>query len=154
MIHRYNVLGLGLILTSRSWNLRFDEAVKEFGFLKNEDEPCVYKKASRSIVMFLILYVDDILLIGNDIPTLLNVKQWLEKCFSMKDLGEAETILGIRIHRDRSKWLLGLSQEKYIDKVLKRFSMTDSKKGLIPLQQGVVLNKKDNPSTREQRDCM
>ena len=83
----------GLKQASRSWNLRFDEAVKEFGFLKNEDEPCVYKKASGSIVVFLVLYVDDILLIGNDVPTLLSVKQWLGKCFAMKDLGEAETIL-------------------------------------------------------------
>ena len=72
----------------------------------------------------------------------------------MKDLGEAETILGIRIYRDRSKRLLGLSQEKYIDKVLKRFSMTDSKKGFIPLQQRVVLSKKDSPSMREQREYM
>ena len=94
----------------------------------------MYKKASGSIVVFLVLYVDDILLIGNDIPTLVSVKQWLRKCFSMKDLGEAETILGIRIYRDRSQQLLGLSQEKYIDKVLKWFSMTDSKKGFIPLQ--------------------
>ena len=104
---------------SRSWNLRFDEAVKQFGFIKNEDEPCVYKKASGSVVVFLVLYVDDILLIGNDIPTLQEVKQWLGKCFSMKDLGEAETILGIQIYRDRSRRPLGLSQEKYIYKVLK-----------------------------------
>ena len=50
----------------------------------------------------------------------------------MKDLREAETILSIKIYRDRSKRLLGLSQEKYIDKVLKWFSMTDSKKCFIP----------------------
>ena len=72
----------------------------------------MYKKASGSIVVFLILYVYDILLVGNDIPPLLNVKQWLGNCFSMKDLGEAETILSIKIYRDRSKRLLGLSQEK------------------------------------------
>ena len=70
----------GLKQASRSWNLSFDEVVKEFGFLKNEDEPCVYKKASGSVVVFLVLYVDDILLIGNDVPTLLSVKQWLGKC--------------------------------------------------------------------------
>ena len=46
----------------------FDEAIKEFEFIKNEDEPCVYKKVSRSAVVFLVLYVDDILIIGNDIP--------------------------------------------------------------------------------------
>ncbi|KAK8556166.1 hypothetical protein V6N13_064247 [Hibiscus sabdariffa] len=60
----------GLKQASRSWNLRFNEAIQEFGFIKNEDEPCVYKKFSGSIVSFLVLYVDDILIIGNDIPTL------------------------------------------------------------------------------------
>ena len=60
----------GLKQASRSWNLRFDDAIKEFGFIKNEDEPCVYKRISGSTVIFLILYVDDILLIGNDIPVL------------------------------------------------------------------------------------
>ena len=69
----------GLKQASRSWNLRFDEAVKEFGFIKNEDEPCVYKKVSGSVVVFLVLYVDDILLIENDIPILQNVKSWLSE---------------------------------------------------------------------------
>ena len=60
----------GLKQASQSYNLRFDEAIKLFGFIKNEDEPCVYKKVSRSSIVFLVLYVDDILLIGNDIPAL------------------------------------------------------------------------------------
>ena len=112
----------------------------------------MYKKNNGSIVVFLIVYVDDILLMGNDIPILFNAKKWLGKCFSMKDLGEAVTILGIRIYRDRSQRLLGLSQEKYIDKVLKQFSMVHSKKGFIPLSRGVVLSKKDSASIREQKE--
>ena len=52
-----------------------------------------------------------------------------------------------KIYRGRSQRLLRLRQEKYIDKVLKRFNMVDSKKGYLPLQQGVVLSKKDSPST-------
>ena len=84
----------GLKQASRSWNHRFDEVVKEFGFLQNPNEPCVYKKVSGSTIVFLVLYVDDILLIGNDIPTLEIVKSWLGKSFSMKDLGEAAYILG------------------------------------------------------------
>ena len=91
--------------------------------MKNEDEPYVYKKVSGSAIVFLVLYVDDILLIGNDIPTLQSVKSWLGKCFSMKDLGQAAYILGIKIYRDRSQRLLGLSQSGYIDKVIKRLSM-------------------------------
>ena len=71
----------GLKQASRSQNLRFDEAVNEVGFIKNEDEPYVYKKISGSAVVFLVLYVDDILLIGNDTPILQNVKSWLGKVF-------------------------------------------------------------------------
>ena len=56
----------GLKQASRSWNKRFDEVVKIFGFIKNEEESCVYKKVSGSARAFLVLYVDDILLIGND----------------------------------------------------------------------------------------
>ncbi|KAJ9557034.1 hypothetical protein OSB04_011648 [Centaurea solstitialis] len=58
----------GLKQASRSWNLHFDERIKEFGFAKGEFEPCVYTKFSGSIVTFLVLYVNDILLIGNDVP--------------------------------------------------------------------------------------
>ena len=71
----------GLKQASRSWNIRFDEVVKGFGFIKNEDEPCVYKKATGSALVFLVLYVDDILLIGNDIPMFEAVKTSLKEFF-------------------------------------------------------------------------
>ena len=126
---------------SRSWNLCFDEKIKSFGFDRSEDEPCVYVRSSDNVVTFLVLYVDDILLIGNDIPTLKDVKAWLGKCFSMKDMGDAAYILGIKIYRDRSKRLIGLSQSTYIDKILKKFSMHDSKKGCVPMTPGMALSK-------------
>ncbi|GJR35685.1 retrotransposon protein, putative, ty1-copia subclass [Tanacetum coccineum] len=77
----------GLKQATRSWNKRFDEEIKKYGFTQNLDEPCVYKKASGSIIFFLILYVNDILLMGNNILMLQDVKSWLGKCFAMKDLG-------------------------------------------------------------------
>ena len=67
----------GLKQAFQSWSLHFDEAIKEFGFIKNKDELYVYKKVNGSVVVFLVLYVDDILIIGNDIPTLQSVKTWL-----------------------------------------------------------------------------
>ncbi|KAK0598554.1 hypothetical protein LWI29_035807 [Acer saccharum] len=84
----------GLKQASRSWNIRFDQAVKGFGFIQNPDEPCVYKRIKGDKLVFLILYVDDILLIGNDVGVLTSVKEWLAKQFDMKDLGEASFILG------------------------------------------------------------
>ncbi|GJZ30148.1 zinc finger, CCHC-type containing protein [Tanacetum coccineum] len=79
----------GLKQASRQWNKRFDDEIKKFGFTQNPDEPCVYLKASGSNVTFLILYVDDILIMGNNIPMLQGVKSYLGRCFAMKDLGEA-----------------------------------------------------------------
>ncbi|GJS03671.1 retrotransposon protein, putative, ty1-copia subclass [Tanacetum coccineum] len=93
----------GLKQASRQWNKRFDDEIKKFGLSQNRDEPCVYVKASGSYVTFLILYVDDILIMGNNIPILQEVKSYLGRCFAMKDLGEAAYILGIKIYRDRSK---------------------------------------------------
>ena len=111
----------GLKQASQSWNISFNETIKLFDFIGNLNEPCVYKKVSGSAVTFLVLYVDDILLIGNDVGMLQATKVWLSTNFSMKDLGEASYILGIKIYRDRSKRILSLSQSMYIDKMLKRF---------------------------------
>ncbi|KAK9001076.1 hypothetical protein V6N11_082868 [Hibiscus sabdariffa] len=144
----------GLKQASRSWNLCFNDAIKEFGFIRNEDEPCVYKKISGSIVSFLILYVDDILIIGNDIPTLQSIKTWLSSCFSMKDLGEVAYILGVEIYRDRSRRLLGISQSTYIDKVLKRFSMEESKRRFLPMRHDISLSKEMCPSTPQESERM
>ena len=144
----------GIKQASRIWNIRFDEIIKEYGFSQNQDKACVYKKVSGSVVVFLVLYVDDILLIGNDVLVLQSIKIWLSKNFSMKDVGEATYILGIKIYRDISKRLLGLSQSTYIEKMLKGFSMDQSKKGLIPITHGVTLSKSLCPWTQDERTHM
>ncbi|GKA75792.1 retrotransposon protein, putative, ty1-copia subclass [Tanacetum coccineum] len=126
---------------------RFDEEIKRFGFTQNLDEPCVYQKASGRNVTFLILYVDDIIIMGNHIPSLQSVKDYLGKCFAMKDLGEAAFILGIKIYRDRSKRLIGLCQNAYMDKILKRYKMDNSKRGHIPMQERLDLNKSQGAQT-------
>jgi hypothetical protein len=120
----------------------FDEVVKGFGFIKNVKEPCVYKKVSGSTVILLVLYVDDKLLIGNDISMMEDIKSSLRKSFSIKNLGEVAFILGIKIYRDRSKRLIGLSQDAYIDKILNWFNMQDSKKGFLTISHGITLSKK------------
>ena len=68
--------------------------------------------------MFLVLYVDDILLIGNDVRVMSSVKIWLSSQFDMKDLGKANFILRIKHWRDRKNRMAGLSQARYIDNVL------------------------------------
>nr|GFA06157.1 hypothetical protein [Tanacetum cinerariifolium] len=65
----------------------------------------------------------------------------------MKDLGEVAYILGIKIYRDRSKRLIGLCQKAYIEKILKRFYMENSKRGTIPMQEKLKLSKSQGAST-------
>ena len=73
------------------------------------------RRLSGSEIVFLVLYVDDILIIGTDVSTLQYVNiYWLSKFFSMKYLREATYILGIQINKDRSGRLLGLLQYTYI----------------------------------------
>ena len=144
----------GLKQASRSWNLCFDETIKVFGFVNNEDDPYVYKKCSGSNVVFLILYVDDILILEKDILLLQDVKAWLSHSFSIKDLGKASYILGIKIYRDRSRKMIGLSRITYIDKVLERFNMDNDKKGFNPMQSGIHLSKAQSPVSRGDQDRM
>ncbi|GJY69070.1 retrotransposon protein, putative, ty1-copia subclass [Tanacetum coccineum] len=104
-------------------------------------------EASGSNVTFLILYVDDILIMGNNIPMLQDVKSYLGRCFAMKDLGEAAYILGIKIYRDRSRLLIGLCQSAYIEKILKRYHMENFKRGSILMQEKLRLSKSQGAST-------
>nr|GFB71145.1 retrotransposon protein, putative, Ty1-copia subclass [Tanacetum cinerariifolium] len=136
----------GLKQASKSLNKRLDEEIKKFGFSQNLDEPCVYQKASGSNVTFLILYVDDIIIMGNHIE-FTKCKDYLGKCFAMKYLGEATFILGIKIYIDGSKRLIGLGQNAYMDKILKRYKMDNSKRGHILMQERLYLNKTQGAST-------
>ena len=73
----------------RSWNIKFDQSIKSFGFNQCPDEACLYKRCNGHVVAFLVLYVNDILLIGNDVGTLSTVKVWLSTKFNTKDIGES-----------------------------------------------------------------
>ena len=87
-------------------------------------------------------YVSLYSMLMNDVAALSIVKVWLASTFDMKDLGEASYILGIKLIRDRNRKIMGLSQADYIDKLLTRFSMDNSKKGLLPFRHGLLFSKK------------
>ncbi|GJX63585.1 retrotransposon protein, putative, ty1-copia subclass [Tanacetum coccineum] len=107
----------------------------------------VQPEASGNYITFLILYVDDILIMGNHIPMLQDVKSYLGKCLAMKDLEEAAYILGIKICKDRSRRLIGLCQSTYIEKILKIFFMENSKRRSIPMQEKLKLSKSQGALT-------
>ena len=82
------------------------------------------------------------------------VKVWLANTFDIKDLGEASYILGIKLFLDRKQRIMELSQATYIEKVLSRFFIDNSKKGLLPFRHGLAFSKDQCPKTQEERDRM
>ena len=144
----------GLKQASRQWYKKFHEVITSFGFEENIMDQCIYLKVSGSKVCFLVLYVDDILLATNDKGLLREVKQFLSSNFDMKDMGEGSYVIGIKIHRDRSRGILGLSQEAYINKVLERFRMKDCSPSVAPIVKGDRFSLNQCPRNDIEREQM
>ena len=119
--------------TSRQWYLRFNDTIPSFRFKENTVDQLIYLKVSESKVIFLILYVEDVLLATNDLGLLYETKKFLSNNFEMKDMGERSYVIGIEIFCNRSQGLLGLSQKAYINKVLEKFGIEKCSTSLIPI---------------------
>ena len=111
-------------------------------------------KISESKFIFLGLYVDDILLASNDIGLQHETKRFISNNFEMKDLGNASFVLGIQIYQDRSRGILGLSQNAYIDKMLSRFGMKDCALGDTPISKGDKFNFLNCPRNKIEKKDM
>ena len=105
-------------------------------------------------MVFLILYVDDILLIGNDFEMLSKVKIQLATQLEMKDLGKAQYFLGIKIIQDRKNKIIALSQENYINSILSKYNMQDSKKRIISFRYGINISQDQCPTIIEEKEYM
>ena len=136
-IYKLNKSLYGLKQSPRQWYLTFHNAITKLGYEANSLDHCVYAKNSESKFTVLSLYVDDILIVGNDIDMINMTKSWLSSRFEMKDMGEASYILEIKIQRNRKSRLLCLSQEKYLDHILKKFRMKSTKAKGTPIVKGL-----------------
>ena len=124
----------------------------DHGYSRTTSDHCVFvKKYPDSNFIILLLYVDDMLIVGQDTSKISKLKSELSKSFSIKDLGPAKKILGIRIVRDRSLRLIWLSQENYIKKVLERFNMDKAKPVNCPLAGHFKLSSSQCPTSDEEK---
>ena len=144
----------GLKWASRQWNLKFHQAILKDRFTMMEEDHCMYIKRSNNYFIIISLYVDDILIAGNDKKLIDVTKKWLSSNFEMKDIGEANYVLGIKILRDHSKRLLCLSQETYIKKMLKCYHMHDCKPMDTPVERNLSLSLDMCPKSPEEKRQM
>jgi hypothetical protein len=145
----------GLKKTPRQWYKKFDDFVRSIGFLWSDEDHCFYSKdAPDGSPVFLILYVDDMLLSGQHIGELAELRRQMLLKFAKKDLGPAHHILGMKITRNCQSRQLCLSQSDYIRKILERFSMHSPRSAMTPLPANLQLSRKDCPTPGPEGDHM
>nr|GEY88848.1 zinc finger, CCHC-type [Tanacetum cinerariifolium] len=116
----------------KQWHQKFDEVVLSNGYLLNQADKCMYSKFNASGKGVIIcLYVDDMLIFGTDQVQVDLTKEFFSSRLSMKDMEEADVILGIRIKHDSNG--IAISQSHYIEKVLKKFNYSDCTPVSTPL---------------------
>ena len=137
----------GLKQSSRCWNQVLDAQLKGMGFQQSQSDPCVY--TSKKDGLFIIaVYVDDILLCAKSEETIAQVKQDLEKCFQLKDMGELHYFLGINVKRNYETGKMWIGQPEYTKAVLKNFGMEKCKPANTPVTSGTKLLKATDESER------
>ena len=99
----------GLKQSPRIWYQKFDTFIWGIDFTRSKANHCVYFKLIGDHVIYLVLYVDDMLLVGNDKEIIRDLKTQLSSKFDMKDLGATNYILGMEIKRDQEKRKLWLN---------------------------------------------
>ena len=145
----------GLKQAPRQWYKKFESVMGEQGYRKTTSDHCVFvQKFTDDDFVILLLYVDDILIVGRNVSRIDSLKKQLSKFFAMKDLGLVKRILGIRIERDRASKKLDMSQEQYIEKVLARFNMSKAKVVSSPLASHFKLSSRHSPSTDKEKEDM
>ena len=124
----------GLKQSPRQWNKRFSRFMIDQNFIRSEHDACVYvKQAGEQDHLYLLLYVDDMLIAGKSKSEINKVKEQLSMEFEMKDMGPASRILGIDIIRDRKNGVLRMSQARYIHNVVQQFNMAEAKVTRSPI---------------------
>lgn len=121
----------GLKQASRNWNRKLDVFIKSIGFIRSEYDYCLYYCSINGARIYLLIYVDDIIVISESIGELESVKSRLSNKFDMQDFGELSTFLGIKV--ERTELGMSFSQQKYIQEILAKFGMTDSNPKSAPM---------------------
>jgi len=141
----------GLKQSGREWYKKLDGFITENGGKRTPADPCVYVFGEADKRVILVIYVDDLILASKDIEMLKNVKVKLKKSFKMTDLGRISNILGMKVQREDETGKIRLSQQKYVNELLERFCMQNSKEVSTPIESNLKISKDMCPQTENER---
>ena len=131
----------GLKQAPRAWYSRIDAHFKKMGFKRSLNEATLYIKKDESYFVIISLYVDDLLVTESNMEMLREFKKEMAEVFEMTDLGEMTLFLGMEIQQN--EFGIFICQERYANKVLKKFAMENCKEIETPLAQNEKLCRDD-----------
>jgi len=134
----------GLKQAPKQWYEKFDSSLVQNDFVVNLSDSCVYSKKIKSEYVLICLYVDDMLILGTDLLVVNETKNLLSSLFEMKDMGEADVILGIKIQKTNTSF--SLSQSHYMEKMLKKFNQFDVTPVRTPYDPSIHVKKNKESS--------
>ncbi|KAK8936281.1 hypothetical protein KSP39_PZI013961 [Platanthera zijinensis] len=141
-VYRLKKALYGLKQAPRAWNHKIDSFLTLNGYIRSLNEPSLYTKIfEKNHFLFLCLYVDDLICIGSTPERVQSFKETMQKEYEMSDLGEMRYFLGLQIKQSSGR--IFLNQEKYIEKILEKYNMTDCNPVTTPMTTGTRLRKED-----------
>lgn len=131
----------GLKQTLRAWLVKFSFTISAFGFVSTPHDYALFTRCSDQGMILLLLYVDDMIITGDDIKGIIELWQYLNQHFEIKDFGSLSYFLGLEVSSDDDGYYL--SQAKYAFDLLSGANISDSKIVLTPLKPNVKLSSLD-----------
>jgi len=144
---RLNKSLYGLKQASRNWFSTFSDVIQKAGYQQSKADYSLFTKQQGSSFTTLLIYVDDILLTGNDLREMNHLKACLLKCFRIKDLGDLRYFLGIEF--SRSKEGIYMTQWKYALDILQNVGLTGARPNSFPMEQNLKLLTDDGDLLKE-----
>ncbi|XP_016647585.1 PREDICTED: uncharacterized mitochondrial protein AtMg00810-like [Prunus mume] len=129
----------GLKQASRQWFAKFTEAILAAGFIQSKADYSLFTRKDGKSFTALLIYVDDILITGNDIDAINSLKSFLHTHFRIKDLGDLKYFLGIEV--SRSKKGIYVSQRKYALEILKDYGFLGARPIDFPMEEAKLSDK-------------
>lgn len=132
----------GLKQAARVWNEQLNDILQNLGFKQSEADLCLYIKIELEGALYIVVYVNDLLIAGKTVKQIQSIAENLSQHFKLKDLGNLNHYLGIQVERDGN--FFSISQENNIDKVINDARLQDAKVSKVPLDTGYLKTRKDD----------
>ena len=124
----------GLKQSPREWNANLDNYMIKMKFIRTNADSCVYIRTTNSSVVIIAVYVDDLIIAGTSLSLVESVKSDFHKRYKIKDLGELQYVLGVRVDQNSAQKIIQLSQQTYIVDMLSKYNMLDCRVVDTPME--------------------